>query len=95
VQSYAALGLLPGVTRAEVEAIDSAFARLVDVRRPYADQKDDVTDRFTRLYLAELLAHTRGNQSEAARLAGLNRSYLGRLLVKHGLARGGAGGGEE
>ena len=75
--------------------VDGAFARLVDVRRPYADQKEDVTDRFTRVYLAALIAHTGGNQSEAARLAGLNRSYLGRLLVKHGLARGGSGGAGE
>ncbi len=95
VQSYAALGLLPGATLAGVEAVDGAFARLVDVRRPYADQKEDVTDRFTRVYLAALIAHTGGNQSEAARLAGLNRSYLGRLLVKHGLARGGSGGAGE
>jgi len=36
------------------------------------------------------MAHTGGNQSTAARIAGLNRSYLGRLLVKHGLSRGGA-----
>jgi DNA-binding protein Fis len=35
-----------------------------------------------------LMAHTAGNQSQAAKLAGLNRSYLGRLLVKHGLGRG-------
>ena len=43
---------------------------------------------FTRVYLQALLSHTNGNQTSAAKLAGLDRSYLGRLLVKHGLSRG-------
>ena len=67
--------------------LDLGLGELVDVSRPYADQKDEITDRFTRIYLRALLAHTAGNQSQAARLAGLNRSYLGRLLGKYGLPR--------
>ena len=65
----------------------TAFARLVDTDRPYADQKDDIVDRFTKAYLEALMAKTGGNQSAAARLSGLDRSWLCRLLVKHGLAR--------
>ncbi|MBK8937929.1 MAG: hypothetical protein IPM79_09870 [Polyangiaceae bacterium] len=30
-----------------------------------------------------------GNQSEASRVSGLSRGYLGRVLAKYGLARGG------
>jgi DNA-binding NtrC family response regulator len=87
IQAYAALGALPG-GGARFSGLDRALAEICDVNVPYAVQKDDLTERFTRVYLAALLAHTHGNQTQAARLAGLNRSYLGRLLVKHGLAKG-------
>jgi DNA-binding NtrC family response regulator len=87
IQAYAALGTLPQAP-VRMSNLEQAFQEMVDVTRPYADQKDDVTDRFTRVYLGLLMAHTGGNQSVAARMAGLNRSYLGRLLVKHGLSRG-------
>ncbi|MDB4942414.1 MAG: Response regulator of zinc sigma-54-dependent two-component system [Labilithrix sp.] len=53
----------------------------------YLAQRDAMVDAFTRRYLAALLEHTRGNQSEAARIAGLDRTYLGRMLVKLGLLR--------
>ena len=88
IQAYAALGDLPQAS-SRLSMLEQAFSEVVDVQRPYADQKDEVTDRFTRVYLMALMAHANGNQSVAARLAGLNRSYLGRLLVKHGLAKGG------
>jgi transcriptional regulator with GAF, ATPase, and Fis domain len=91
IQAYAALGDLPQGT-SRLSTLEQAFSELVDVQRPYAEQKDDVTDRFTRVYLQALMVHASGNQSVAARLAGLNRSYLGRLLVKHGLAKGSVGG---
>jgi DNA-binding protein Fis len=34
-----------------------------------------------------LLEHTEFNQSRAARLSGLERSYLGRLLTKYGIEK--------
>ncbi|MBL8739932.1 MAG: AAA family ATPase, partial [Myxococcales bacterium] len=49
------------------------------------EQRDELVDAFTRLYLEALLAHTNGNQSAAAEVAGLDRTYLGRLLAKTGL----------
>ena len=58
------------------------------MKRPYVEQKDEIGERFTRLYLRALLAHTAGNQAAAARIAGIDRTYLGRLLVKHGLSKG-------
>jgi len=86
IQSYAALGQLPATARRQ-SGLDQELRETIDLRRPYADLKDELTDRFTALYLAVLLGQTGGNQSEAARIAGLSRGYLGRLLVKHGLAR--------
>ena len=84
VQAYAALGSLPAADGPQAGALELALSQLVDVERPYVEQKDELIDRFTRLYLTALLAHTGGNQSAAARLAGLDRGYLGRLLTKHG-----------
>jgi DNA-binding NtrC family response regulator len=39
-------------------------------------------------YLRELIAHTGGNVSEAARRAGTERRTMGRLLKKHGIGGG-------
>jgi DNA-binding NtrC family response regulator len=92
VQAFAALGRLPNSVRgSDVPAgndpnAGDSLERMIDVTRPYADQKDDLVDTFTRAYLVRLMQHTGGNQSAAARLSGLDRSWLWRLLVKHGLA---------
>ena len=61
------------------------LGRVIDVTRPYAEQKDELVQRLTRIYLAQLLKHTRGNRSEAARVADLQRGYLRQLLEKHGI----------
>ncbi len=53
--------------------------------RPYAEQKDELVERFSRKYVEALLAHTAGNQTLAARLANLDRTYLGRLMAKLGM----------
>jgi len=63
------------------------LAETVDVAVPYADQKEKLTDAFTRVYLQSLLAHTGGNQTRASKLAGIDRSHLGRLVVKYGLGK--------
>jgi DNA-binding NtrC family response regulator len=51
---------------------------------PYLAQRDAVVEAFTRKYVAALLERTRGNQTEASRIAGLDRTYFGRLLAKLG-----------
>ncbi|MBL9020715.1 MAG: sigma 54-dependent Fis family transcriptional regulator [Myxococcales bacterium] len=89
VQAYAALGVLPQAARKPGATLDLALSELVDTSRPYADLKEDLTDRFTKLYIAALLARTGGNQSAAARLAGLDRTHLGRLVAKYGPFGGG------
>ena len=42
---------------------------------------------FERAYLVELLARTKGNLSQAAKVAGKERSRLGKLVKKYGLTR--------
>jgi transcriptional regulator with GAF, ATPase, and Fis domain len=88
VQAYAALGRLPADPSAPDASAGDSLERMIDVTRPYADQKDELVEQFTRAYLVRLMQHTGGNQSAAARLSGLDRSWLWRLLIKHGIAKG-------
>lgn len=60
---------------------------VVNTRLPFHDAKQDLVDRFEREYLAQLVARTSGNMSEAARQAGIDRTTLYRLMDKHNLAR--------
>jgi len=54
----------------------------------YHGARDRVLARFEREYLGWVLHHTEGNISEAARVAGVDRTTLYRLLSKHGLEKG-------
>jgi len=82
VEAYVALGVVPKPhSSAETDA-DATFAAFIDPAKSYAEQKTKVLQRFTRAYLERLLQQTGGNQSEAARISGLERSYLGRLIDK-------------
>jgi len=53
----------------------------------FAEAKARSIAEFERNYVRNLLAHTHGNLSEAARLAGKDRSRFGRLVKKYGLER--------
>jgi transcriptional regulator with GAF, ATPase, and Fis domain len=88
IQAYVALGVLPEPTRQRTNVLDLALAEMLDPSRPYAEQKEALGERFTKLYLEAVLARAGGNQTAAARVAGLDRSYLGRLLAKHGITGG-------
>jgi DNA-binding NtrC family response regulator len=94
VLTYLALGELAG--ECAPAAVDPARAAGLqggmpaprfDV--PYLAQRDALVEAFTREYMAQLLEHAQGNQVQAARIAGLDRSYLGRMLGKLGLLRPG------
>jgi transcriptional regulator with GAF, ATPase, and Fis domain len=89
VLAFLALGDLPDPgLRVTSDQLESALRKVVDVSRPYAEQKDELAARFTRIYLEALLRKVSGNQTEAARLAGMDRGYLGRLVTKHGVGKG-------
>jgi transcriptional regulator with GAF, ATPase, and Fis domain len=86
VLAYLALGQL-GHSPATREPSEDARAPRLDV--PYLAQRDALVEAFTRDYLIKLLEYSNGNQVQAARIAGLDRSYLGRMVNKLGLSRAG------
>jgi DNA-binding NtrC family response regulator len=92
VLAYVALGTLgsasPGSIPPGPAGAEDArhLAPRFDV--PYLPQRDAIVEAFTRKYLGMLLERTRGNQTEAAKIAGLDRTYFGRLLAKQGRRRG-------
>jgi len=53
-------------------------------QRSFREAKARAVDEFERAYIVELLTRAKGNVSLAARLAGKERSRLGKLLRKHG-----------
>jgi DNA-binding NtrC family response regulator len=57
----------------------------IDLSVPFRLAKDAVIDSFERSYLSQLLEAAGGNMSKAARMAGMDRMYLHRLVQKHGL----------
>jgi transcriptional regulator with GAF, ATPase, and Fis domain len=68
-------------------------APAVDIGVPFKIAKDAAIDVFERGYLAALLEAAGNNMSKAARMAGMDRMYLHRLVQKHGLRGGGTAGG--
>lgn len=83
VQAFRVLGRLPPPPKAAPPSLDAPLAAMVDLARPYAELKDELVERFQRVYLAELIAYAHGNQSAAAKLAKMDRTYLGRLLARY------------
>lgn len=67
----------PVSTEAALDALGD-FADL-----PYPEAKRKLIERFDASYTQALLRRARGNTSEAARLAGLDRSNFRRLLKRH------------
>jgi DNA-binding NtrC family response regulator len=64
-----------------------------DINVPFKIAKDGAIDGFERGYLTALLEAAGNNMSKAARMAGMDRMYLHRLVQKHGLRGGGTAGG--
>ena len=87
VQAYAALGVLPRPTRSKAATLALALRELADPRAPYAELKDKLVDSFTATYLEVLMEAAGGNQTAAAKISGIDRGHLGKLLAKHRLTR--------
>jgi len=68
------------------ESDDGSDIRL---RLPFEEAKQEWIDIFEKKYLNHLLGRTGGNITRAARVAGVNRKTIHRLLEKHGLTREG------
>jgi two-component system, NtrC family, response regulator GlrR len=82
---------LLNVVEQNVAMTSTAVIGIHIVRRALGDEAaplpslNQARDQFTRGYLMQLLQITRGNVSEAARLAARNRSEFYTLLARHGL----------
>ena len=80
------------ISQAAVAAADSDSGNGTEPRdddapaAPYLEAKAHVVDAFTRRYVERLLGQTRGNISEAARLSGLERVSLQKILRRLGIA---------
>ncbi len=74
---------LPILLRPTAPAAEAEVTAKAD--RPFHDAKQAVVDRFEREYLTDLLRQSAGNLSAAARLAGLERKFLYKLLERTGL----------
>ncbi|MES9994709.1 sigma 54-interacting transcriptional regulator [Desulfovibrio aminophilus] len=79
----------PMITQAQVRLLDTpgggptpAISRL----EIYKDAKHRLVDDFTRSYMQRLLEETGGNVSQAARLSGLERVSLQKILRRLGMA---------
>jgi DNA-binding NtrC family response regulator len=69
---------------AAATAMPAAAANLDDA---FHVAKDRIIGQFEREYLARLVTRASGNMSKAARLAGIDRTTLYRLMDKHGLTK--------
>ena len=74
-------GLAPG----PVISAELVQSTLGGSTQPQLPSFDEARDEFTRNYLAQLLQVTRGNVTQAARLAGRNRTDFYKLLSRHGV----------
>jgi two-component system response regulator GlrR len=79
IQTYSVLGTLPERATTRAAELDDWLLRLVNLDVPYTEQKDALLKSFLRVYLEALLARTGGNKSLAARVSGLERSYLNKV----------------
>jgi two-component system, NtrC family, response regulator GlrR len=74
---------------AELDPPPAAEARGVDayLKLPYKEAKMMWIDQFEVAYVNALLDHNKGNVAAAARQAGVDRTYVFRLMRKYGIAR--------
>ena len=54
---------------------------------PYHEARERLTAEFEKRYLTAMINRAGGNMSEAARLAGIDRTTIYRLMEKHALER--------
>lgn len=57
----------------------------ISADRPFKDLKNEIIEEFERKYLSDLLSRKAQNISQCARIAGIERAYLQRLIRKYGM----------
>ncbi len=73
----------PGTGHPSGEGLSETFSFHGD----YHEARERVLAAFERGYLARVVRRSKGNMSDAARIAGVDRTTLYRLMQKHGLDR--------
>jgi DNA-binding NtrC family response regulator len=80
LRAYVALGSLSiPPPSSPSDALREGLSEIIDLSRPYAELKETLMETFLKLYVERLLLHTGGNQSEAARISGMERSYFSKV----------------
>jgi DNA-binding NtrC family response regulator len=82
IRGFAAIGELPQAPIQGDEQLAEMLRRVLDVEQPYQVQKDHILNQFIDVYLSMLLERTHGNQSEAARVSGIDRAHLNKMIAK-------------
>ena len=71
-----------------IDSPDQPNSIIDDELGPYKTMKALVADRFSRVYIEQLLTATSGNVSEASRISGLSRVAIGKLNQRLGIDLG-------
>ncbi|OAG27722.1 sigma-54-dependent transcriptional regulator [Thermodesulfatator autotrophicus] len=66
------------LTEKKVEILPHCFDMLFD--KPYVEAKKELVEKFSRNYIERLLSKTKGNVTQASRLAGMERQAFQRLM---------------
>jgi two-component system response regulator GlrR len=81
---HEALAMTPAAAKPEAPGAEPSSVPL-DLDRPYKELREESLDAFERRYVTELLARHGRNVAAAAQAAGLDRTYIYRLIRKHDL----------
>lgn len=68
-------------------AVDHPLASELMLEERYHVARDRAIQQFEKQYLLRLMNRTQGNLTEAARIAGVNRTTLYRMMERNGLQR--------
>lgn len=89
VEATLALGEAPELFQQALRSCSTSLGGIEGLLSlPYKEARNAVLDQFERSYLTQLLNSSKNNVAQASRLARMDRSYLIKLLQKHGMREG-------